>query len=101
MDIQSKIVNFTLINPNSKMTERQQDKVYFAIKLGDWENFKDLISIELVGDVQDRGFTVKVDQLNDKWHSKFSQVICNKALLHDFRMDVDGRLRLFEATEIN
>lgn len=96
--MKTKIVEFSLIKEDATLTQRQQDEIEMMVKLYDWENFKDLVSVEFVNIGKDF-FIVKVEEINDKWHGRFSQLICNKAKLENLRVFINDNFRLFNTNE--
>lgn len=62
-----------------------------------WNNFKDLIDIELVS-IDDNSFTVLVSDTDTKWHSSFSREVCKKVELDNLKITTDSDAFLFHVT---
>ncbi|MDN4073070.1 hypothetical protein [Fictibacillus terranigra] len=94
----SKIVRFSLIKENISFTEKQKDDIKSVIQTYNWDNFKDLISVEFY-DIGNDYFEIKVQDTGHAWFSNFSQVVCNKAILVGLRVIKHDNYRLFDAKE--
>ncbi|MED3550132.1 hypothetical protein [Cytobacillus praedii] len=95
----NKIVEFTLIREDAVFSQKQKDVIEIFLKTYDWDGFKDILSLKYMH-IGDNYFIVKVDELNNTWHNRFSQLICDRAHLQNYRIaNKSGNYRLFDPKE--
>lgn len=90
---------FSLIKEDAVFSQKQKDNIEIFLKTYGFDGFRELLSLEL-NHVGDNYFLIIVDELNNTWHSRFSQLICDKAHLQNFRIETEsGNYRLFDTKE--
>lgn len=89
------IVKFSLIKENAAFSDKQKEMIELFIKTYNWGSFNGFTSIDFL-DIGDNYFIVKVDIIDNTWYGVFSRLLCDNALLHDYRIIVHNNYRLFE-----
>lgn len=92
----NKKIRFSLIKDHVTFTEKQKEDIKSVITTYNWDNFKDLISVEF-DNIGNDYFEINVEEQGYTWYSNFSQVICNRAMLEGLRVIKNGNYRLFDA----
>ncbi|WP_226536415.1 hypothetical protein [Fictibacillus halophilus] len=94
-----KIKKFTLKKENAFFSDKQKRNLEMHIDFDhNWRNFKDLESIRLLT-IDDNSFVVRVFETGESWHSSFSRILNEKAMLGNLCIVLKNDRQLFNVQE--
>lgn len=87
---------FVLKKQGVIFSEKQKRDIRMHVQYDkNWENFKELIEIDLI-DINDTSFTVVVSETGDSWHSNFAKILNQKANLENLCVVSKNDRQLFD-----